>query len=101
MMRLQQGVLFYLKFIKKTLFQASNPSNYAEKRSVSEDVNVDIKKMKIETPMLEQKISMAFPTNTAAPKFVSAAKMAVPVSEISDEELLKFTLEFERTHGIQ
>jgi len=43
---------------------------------------------------------MASAASTNPPKFVSAATMAAPVSEITDEELLEFTLEFERQHGI-
>jgi hypothetical protein len=61
---------------------------------------VEIKKIKIETPILQQKVSMPSAANTAPPKFVSAGTMVVPIPEISDEELLEFTLEFERKHGI-
>lgn len=57
--------------------------------------------MKTETPMLEQKASMSAATNIAASRFVSASTMAVSVADISDEELLKYTLEFERTHDIK
>jgi len=56
--------------------------------------------MKIEIPMLERKVSMPSAANTATPKFVRAATMVVPTPEITDEELLEFTLEFEREHGI-
>jgi len=56
--------------------------------------------MKIETPTLEQQVSMPSAANTAQPKFVSAAKMVISMPEITDEELLEFTLEFERKHGI-
>jgi hypothetical protein len=53
-----------------------------------------IKKMKIETPMPSE-------ASAALPKFVSASNMVEPMPEISDEELLKFVLEFEREHGIK
>ncbi|CAF4578594.1 unnamed protein product [Rotaria sp. Silwood1] len=76
--------------------KSSNP----EKRSSTEDLNVQAKKKKIETPMLEQRVPMASDGNTTPPKFVSAATMRVPIPEITDEELLAFTLEFERKHGI-
>jgi hypothetical protein len=56
--------------------------------------------MKIETPMLEQNVSMPSAANIAQAEFVSAAKIVIPMPEISDEELLEFTLEFERKHGI-
>ena len=38
--------------------------------------------------------------NTAPPEFVSASTMVEQIAEITDEELLEFTLEFERKHGI-
>ncbi|CAF4372407.1 unnamed protein product [Rotaria sordida] len=75
-------------------------SNCSEKRSFAEDINTQTKKMRFETPMLEQKTSMSSAASATAPKFVSAATMAAPVTEITDEELLEFTLEFERKHGI-
>jgi hypothetical protein len=56
--------------------------------------------MKIETSMVEQKGSMPSTANTAPPKFVSAATMVIPIPEFTDEEMLEFTLEFERKHGI-
>lgn len=59
------------------------------------------KKIKVETPILKQEASMCFATNnSAAPGFVNAATMVGPISEISDEDLLAYTLEFERKHGI-
>jgi hypothetical protein len=61
---------------------------------------MEMKKIKIETPMLEQKVSMPCSANSAPVKFVSAATMVQPIPEITDEELLEFTLEFERKHGI-
>ncbi|CAF3422167.1 unnamed protein product [Rotaria sp. Silwood1] len=79
---------------------ASNYSNCSEKRSSAEDINTETKKTRFETPILEQKTSMPSAASATVPKFVSAATMAAPVPEISDEELLKFTLEFERKHGI-
>ena len=89
-----------LKHFEKTLFQASNSANRSEKRISDEEIDADIKKIKIETPMLEQKAPMPSAASIASPKFVSAATMAAPISEITDEELLEFTLEFERQHGI-
>ncbi|CAF1123430.1 unnamed protein product [Rotaria sp. Silwood1] len=80
--------------------EASNYSNCSEKRSSAEDINTETKKTRFETPILEQKTSMPSAASATVPKFVSAATMAAPVPEISDEELLKFTLEFERKHGI-
>ncbi|CAF3849002.1 unnamed protein product [Rotaria sordida] len=80
--------------------EASNYSNCSEKRSFAEDINTQTKKMRSETPMLEQKTSMSSAASATAPKFVSAATMAAPITEITDEELLEFTLEFERKHGI-
>jgi hypothetical protein len=59
-----------------------------------------MKKIKVETPTLEQKAEMPVLINTNPPKFVSAATMVVPIQELTDEEILEFTLEFERKHGI-
>lgn len=59
-----------------------------------------MKKMKIETPVLERKNSMPPIPNPGPPKFVSAGTMAVRIPEITDEELLEYTLEFERKHGL-
>ncbi|CAF1131102.1 unnamed protein product [Adineta ricciae] len=79
----------------------SPPSNNAAKRSATDDLDEQAKKMKIETPVLERKTPMNSAENNAPAKFVTAsALMNVPIPEISDEELLAFTLEFERTHGI-
>ncbi|CAF1336917.1 unnamed protein product [Rotaria sordida] len=80
--------------------EALNYSNGSEKRSFAEDINTQTKKMRSETPMLGQKTSMSSAASATAPKFVSAATMAAPITEITDEELLEFTLEFERKHGI-
>ncbi|CAF4552946.1 unnamed protein product [Rotaria socialis] len=82
--------------------EATQPNSLSRtgKRFAIEDINVEIKKTKTETPMLEQKVSMPSAANTAAVKFVSASTMVVPLPEITDEELLEFTLEFERKHGI-
>ncbi|CAF1364671.1 unnamed protein product [Rotaria sordida] len=91
-----------LRFNFKDVPEKTNPvskSSNPEKRSSTEDLNVQAKKKKIETPMLEQKVPMASDRNTTPPKFVSAATMRVPIPEITDEELLAFTLEFERKHG--
>ncbi len=57
--------------------------------------------MKIETPILQRKTPTPSEASAAPPKFVSASAMVEPVPEISDEELLKFVLEFEREHGIK
>lgn len=98
----QTAVRYFIVFCNflERIFQTSASSNSAVKRSFDEDMNIEIKKMKIETPMLEQKVLMPSATNANPPKFVSAATMAVPIPEITDEELLEFTLEFEREHGI-
>jgi len=71
----------------------------SEKRPFDKEIDDNIKRMKVETPMLEQ-TSPASATNITPPKFVSAATLATPLVEITDEELLEFTLEFERQHGI-
>lgn len=60
-----------------------------------------MKKMKIEIPVLEGKVSMSAEASAAPPKFVSASAMIQPTQEISDEELLEFALKFEREHGIK
>lgn len=60
-----------------------------------------MKKMKIETPILQQNVATPSKVSAAPPKFVSASTMAEAMQEISDEELLKFVLEFEREHGIK
>lgn len=60
-----------------------------------------IKKMKIETPILEEKAAIPPEASAAPPKFISASLMIEPSQEISDEELLEFTLEFERPHNVQ
>ena len=80
--------------------QMSNRPNRAEKRSASDDFDLQAKKTKIETPILEKEVSMPSAATIAPPQFVSAAMLVVPVPDISDEELLEFTLEFERKHGI-
>jgi hypothetical protein len=56
--------------------------------------------MKIETSVVEQKVSMPSTANTAPPKFQSAATVVIPIPELTDEEMLEYTLEFERKHGI-
>lgn len=81
----------------------SNPtsSNTGVKRSTADDLDEQTKKMKIETPTLERKSSTNSAANNASTKFVSARTlMNAPIPEVSDEELLAFTLEFERKHGI-
>jgi hypothetical protein len=78
----------------------SNSSNCSGKRSADEDVHVDMKKIKIETPTLEQQASIFRAGNIVQPKFVSAAKMVVPILEMTDEELLTSALEFDRQNGI-
>ena len=50
--------------------------------------------------MLEARVPIPSAANATQPKFLSAATMIEPVPEISDKELLQFTLEFERKHGI-
>ncbi|CAF1411244.1 unnamed protein product [Adineta ricciae] len=55
--------------------------------------------MKRETPTLERKSSRHSTANNAPANFVSAVTLKnVPIPEISDEELLAFTLEYERQH---
>lgn len=76
-------------------------SNSIEKRTLDEVTDNQSKKMKIETPVLEEKN----PVTSAAPieptKFVNASSMIEPIEEISDEELLAYALEFERQHNIK
>ena len=60
-----------------------------------------MKKMKIETPVLESKVSMPTEAAAAPPKFVRASAMIQSTQEISDEELLEYALKFEREHGIK
>ena len=60
-----------------------------------------MKKMKIETPILQQTSATSFEASSAPPKFVSASTLVETMQEISDEELLKFVLEFEREHDIK
>lgn len=74
--------------------------NQPEKRSNADDIVLEMKRVKVETPTLEHKTTTALATNTGPPKFVSAAMLVTSVEEITDEELLEFTLEFERKHGI-
>ena len=62
--------------------------------SFEETVDCPTKKIKVEGAP-----SGRVATNAPA-SFVSAASLVQPTSEISDEELLEFTLEFERKHGI-
>ena len=81
-------------------FKMPNGPNRAEKRSASDDVDLIAKKTKIETPILEKEVSMPSAANIASAQFVSAATMMAPVPDITDEELLEFTREFERKHGI-
>ncbi|CAF1440640.1 unnamed protein product [Adineta steineri] len=76
-----------------------NSSNRMEKRSITDDVNIENKKIKVETPELAPNMSLSAATNIA-PKFVNASTMAQAIPDITDEELLEFTLEFERKHGI-
>ena len=81
--------------------RASASSNTGEKRPAADYLDEQTKKMKIETPTLERKNSIQSATNNAPTKFVSAGTlMKAPIPEISDEELLAFTLEFERKYGI-
>lgn len=77
----------------------SKSSNNLEKQSTSNQFVAQEEKMEIDTPILEAKVS----TNTAnapQPKFVNATVMVAAVPDITDEEFLKFALEFEREHGI-
>lgn len=48
----------------------------------------------------QENVSAASVARNISSEFVNAARMVQPIPEISDEELLKFTLEFERKHGI-
>ncbi|CAF1421109.1 unnamed protein product [Adineta steineri] len=75
-------------------------SNSSEKRSFSEDIDAQTKKIKIETPVLAQKASMPSGASAVAPKFISVAAMVASRLEITDEEFLKFAIDFEREHGI-
>lgn len=56
--------------------------------------------MKIETPTLTRKVLPATTTSATEPKFVSASSLVDVVSEMTDEEILKYTIEFERKHGL-
>jgi hypothetical protein len=82
-------------------------SNAIEKRCLADVTDGQSKKMKIETPVLEQTNSMVSaapstaPPSTAPPKFINASSMIEPIQEISDEELLEYALEFERQHNIK
>ncbi|CAF1463685.1 unnamed protein product [Adineta steineri] len=80
--------------------EISNSSNSSEKDLFSEDIDAQTKKIKIETPVLAQKASMPSGANAVAPKFMSAAAMVASRLEITDEEFLKFAIDFEREHGI-
>ena len=71
-----------------------------EKQFAVEDMEVQTNQMEIGTPLLEQETLIASAANAPPSKFVSAATMATTVPEITDEELLKFVLEFERKHSI-
>ena len=57
-------------------------------------MDVQTKKMKIETPMVAQNVSMPSAANSPPPKFVSASTMAAPIPQITDEVMFEFTLEF-------
>lgn len=99
-----QNVVSYFTLFERLnekFLQASNPPTRNEKRSLPENVDVEMKKMKIETPVLESKVSTPAEAAAAPPKFVSASSMIQPIQEISDEELLEFVLKFEREHGIK
>ncbi|CAF1520614.1 unnamed protein product [Adineta steineri] len=80
--------------------EISNSSNTSEKRSFSEDSDAQTKKIKIETPVLARKALMPSGASAVAPKFMSAAAMVASRLEITDEEFLKFAIEFEHEHGI-
>ena len=83
------------------------------KRSLDEAVDTEMKKVKIETPVLEKKVPTPFVANTNPPGFVSAATMVTPAPKstnegafasedlFTDEELLKYAMEFERQYGLQ
>ena len=55
--------------------------------------------MKIETPTLQRKVWASATTSARQPKFVSASSIMDPIPEMTDEEILKYTIEFERAHG--
>ncbi len=74
-------------------------SNLTEKRSLTEDLNVQIKKIKVDDASFEQKTPVPAVEREAQPKFISAAELAMPLPEISDEELLEMALELERRCG--
>ncbi|CAF1553980.1 unnamed protein product [Adineta ricciae] len=78
---------------------SSSSSNTGVKRSAAFDLDEQTKKMKIETPTLERKCSVQPVAKNIPTNFVSARTlMNAPIPEISDEELLVFTLEFERVN---
>jgi hypothetical protein len=79
---------------------SNNASNNANKRSVEETSDVETKKTKVEHPSSEQTSPMLSNATNVRANFVSAATLARPIPEISDEELLAFVLEFERNRGI-
>jgi hypothetical protein len=59
-----------------------------------------VKKIKIEKSMTEEKNATPSNINSVPVQFVQAGKMVNSIAEISDEELLQYTLEFERKHKI-
>ncbi len=50
--------------------------------------------------MTEEKNATPSNINSVPVQFVQAGKMVNSIAEISDEELLQYTLEFERKHKI-
>ncbi|CAF1513560.1 unnamed protein product [Adineta ricciae] len=83
------------------LTSQTSSSNTGVKRSAADDLDEQTKKIKIETPTLERKCSVQPVAKNVPTNFVSARTlMNAPTPEISDEELLAFTLEFERKHSI-
>lgn len=70
------------------------------KRSFEEEIDTEIKKIKIDQPQQPANNTVADPITNSSPGFVNASTLITPLQDISDDELLQFTLDFERKHGI-
>ncbi len=91
-------VLFYIISKKNQILQASNSSSSAQKGPLVEDVNMDIKKIKIEKSMPVQTDPTASNIDSASVQFVREGAIIQSFPEMTDEEILAYTLEFERKY---
>lgn len=62
-------------------------------------MDVETKKINMEHSLPEEQILVPSITINVHTKFVNASELITPMPEISDQELLKMALEFERKYG--